>query len=343
MTTDQWNTLLKLIQGERIAPMPVGFIIDCPWLPNWAGVRMIDYFTSEEIWFDCHLKAAGTFPDIWFLPGFWSEFGMCTEPSAFGARCTFPNNEFPHAHKVIRSPDEIELLPQPDPGRDGLLPFMLKRLERNRSRIEKEGHQILFSVSRGPLNIASYLMGTTEFLTLILMDPERAHRLIRMITDFLIRWHDLQKSVIDSIDGIFILDDLIGFMNGEQFAEFGLPYFKELYNRPLSVKFLHNDAPCRESLPFLKEAGVNLFNMGTDISLNEVRTLAGDGITLMGNLPPRDVLASGTPEQIRETTRKMVAGCTDTRQILASCGGGMPPGVGSENIRAFQEGVTRDA
>jgi len=26
-----------------------------------------------------------------FLPGFWSEYGMCTEPSAFGARCSFPS------------------------------------------------------------------------------------------------------------------------------------------------------------------------------------------------------------------------------------------------------------
>lgn len=342
MTADQWNNLLRLIHGERISPLPSGFIIDCPWLPNWAGVKMIDYFTSEEVWYECHLKAARTFPDIWFLPGFWSEFGMCTEPSAFGARCTFPENEFPHAHKVIQSPDEIERLIKPDPGKDGLLPFMLKRLDRYRSRIEKEGHQIRFSVSRGPLNIASYLMGTTEFLTLILMDPGKAHQLIRMITDFLIEWHDLQKSVVDSIDGIFMLDDLIGFMNGEQFAEFGLPYFKELYNRPLSVKFLHNDAPCRESAPYLREAGVNLFNMGIDMNLNDVRALAGDGITLMGNLPPRDVMAAGTPEQIREKTRDMVSNWTDSRQILVSCGGGMPPGVTTQNIRALQEGVIRD-
>jgi uroporphyrinogen decarboxylase len=88
--------------------------------------------------------------------------------------------------------------------------------------------------------------------------------------------------------------------------------------------------------------GVNLFNMGIDIDLNELRNLTGDGITLMGNLPPRDVLAAGTPEQVRLAIRQMVSGWTDSRQILVSCGGGMPPGVSTENIRAFQEGVTRD-
>ncbi|MDO9154543.1 MAG: hypothetical protein Q7U47_12720 [Paludibacter sp.] len=38
--------------------------------------------------------------------------------------------------------------------------------------IESAGHKIRFSVSRGPLNVASFLMGTTEFLTLMMMDPE---------------------------------------------------------------------------------------------------------------------------------------------------------------------------
>ncbi len=341
MNEDNWQSLLGIIRGDRLKPLPAGFIIDCPWLPNWAGTTLIDYFTDDEVWFECHRKASETFPEILFLPGYWSEFGMCTEPSAFGARCTFPENEFPHAHRVIHSPEEIDRLTVPDPSTDGLLPFMLKRLTKYRSRIEKTGQQLRFSVSRGPLNIASYLMGTTEFLTLILMDPDQAHRLIRIITDFLVKWHDQQKKAIDSIDGIFMLDDLIGFMNRDQFEEFGLPYFKEIYDRPVSVKFLHNDAPCRESAPLLGSMGINLFNMGIDVTLNELRKLAGSGITLMGNLPPRDVLASGTPDEVSEAAALMVTNLQDERHFLPSCGGGMPPSVSTANIRAFLKGISR--
>ncbi|MFO7616822.1 MAG: uroporphyrinogen decarboxylase family protein [Bacteroidales bacterium] len=339
MKDAHFSILLRLLDGDLPETRPVGFIIDSPWLPNWAGVRMIDFFTSEETWYQCHLKAAETFPDVMLLPGFWSEFGMCTEPSAFGARCTFPDNEFPHAHRVIHSAEEIDRLPVPNPANDGLLPFMLRRLVRYRSAIEKAGHQVRFSVSRGPLNIASYLMGTTEFLMLILMEPERAHRLIRLITDFLIQWHDLQQKSIDSIDGIFLLDDLIGFMSREQFEEFGLPYFKALYDRPVSVKFLHNDAPCRESAPLLPLLGVNLFNMGVDVTLDELRKLAGDGVTLMGNLPPRDVLAAGTPDEVERATRELFSGLSALHRILPSCGGGMPPGVTTSQIEAFIRGA----
>jgi len=177
---------------------------------------------------------------------------------------------------------------------------------------------------------------------LLLMEPNRAHALLRIITDFLISWHDLQKSKIDSIDGIFMLDDLIGFMNREQFEEIGLPYFKEIYNRPLSVKFLHNDAPCRESAPLLASMGVNLFNMGIDVTLNELHELAGPEVTLMGNLPPRDVLAAETPEQVSDQTRLMLEGLPPTLRLLPSCGGGMPPGVSSDNIRAFVGGVNSE-
>ncbi len=339
MTESHWLTLRRLLNGERISPLPAAFIIDCPWLPNWAGVDVIDYFSSDETWFECHKRASETFPEILFLPGWWSEFGMCTEPSAFGARCSFPKNEFPHAYRVIHSPEEIDRLAKPDPKTDGLLPFMLNRLVKYRSKIESTGQSVRFSVSRGPLNIASYLMGTTEFLTLILMEPERAHQLIRLITDFLIEWHDLQKKTIDSIDGIFMLDDLIGFLSREQMEEFGLPYFKQLYDRKLSVKFLHNDAPCIESAPLLAGMGVNLFNMGTDISLNDLRILTGDQVTLMGNLPPRDVLAAGSPETVRRDASGMIAALAEPCRILPSCGGGMPPGVSTENIRAFLEGI----
>ena len=40
----------------------------------------MDYFTSDALWLEANLKAIREFPDVLFLPGFWSEYGMCTEP-----------------------------------------------------------------------------------------------------------------------------------------------------------------------------------------------------------------------------------------------------------------------
>ena len=76
-----------------------------------------------------------------------------------------------------------------------------------------------------------------------------------------------------------------------------------------------------------------------------MKELTGNQVTLLGNIPPRDVLAAGTPEQIgravkdtlntlRKPHGQQVAHPTETRIIL-SAGGGMPPDVSTENINAF--------
>jgi uroporphyrinogen decarboxylase len=335
LTDQQWDNLLRTIRGEEVRPLPVGFIIDSPWLPNWYGARILDYFADDELWLKSNLKALQDFPDVMFLPGFWSEFGMCTEPSAFGVRCTFPQDAFPHAYPTLRSADDIEGLASPNPRTDGLLPFVLRRLQRARPRIEAAGHKIRFAVARGPLNIASYLMGTDQFLMTMMSEPLQAEKLLKKITAFLRNWLELQRETFPTIDGIFLLDDIIGFIGEPQFRKFALPYFRELFDAGVSVKFLHNDASCKISAPFLKEMGVNMFSMGFDIPLTELRRLTGPDVTLVGNVPPRDVMAAGSPDDVARAVQLLRDSLGDTSRIVLSVGGGMPPGVTSENISAF--------
>jgi uroporphyrinogen decarboxylase len=342
MTDKQWEILLKVAKGDPVEPLPVGFIVDCPWLPSWYGISILDYLSNDDLWLQANLKAIKEFPEIIFLPGFWSEYGMCTEPSAFGARCIFPPNEFPHAHPVLTSPEAIDALPEPNPKTDGLLPFMLNRLKLAQPKIEAEGHRIRFAVSRGPLNIASFLMGMSDFLALLLTEPEQADKLLRKITVFVKKWLALQCEVFPSIDGILLLDDIIGFMGVREFRRFGLPCFKELYDADVAVKFLHNDAPCKVSAPFLPEMGVNFFNMGFDVTLNELKQATGGKVALLGNIPPRDVLGSGTPEQVAKATTDLIGSLSDRTRVMMSCGGGMPPGVSSENIRTFLNTVRQN-
>ena len=339
MTDSHWQLLKRVIHGDKLPTLPMGFVIDCPWLPNWYGVNILDYFSNDEIWLRANFKAINDFPDVMFLPGFWSEYGMCTEPSAFGVRCAFPQNEFPHAHKAVLSNDDIDSLPSPNPKTDGLLPLVLNRLKLAQPRIEEAGHKIRFAVARGPLNIASYLIGTTELLTMMMMDPKKTEKLISKITVFLKEWLNLQRETFPSIDGIFLLDDIIGFLGVPEFRTYGIPAFKELFASDVSVRFLHNDAHCKASAPFLPELGVNLFNMGFDITLNELKELTAHKVTMLGNIPPRDVLASGTPNDVKRVTTELIDSFKDKSRVIVSCGGGMPPGVKSENIAAFIEAV----
>ncbi len=57
-------------------------------------------------------------------------------------------------------------------------------------------------------------------------------------------------------------------------------------------------------MEFLPELGVNLFNMGFDVDLNELKQLTGNKVSMLGNIPPRDVLARGTEEEIRQAVKQ---------------------------------------
>ncbi|HUW20376.1 MAG TPA: uroporphyrinogen decarboxylase family protein [Sedimentisphaerales bacterium] len=336
MTGEQWEKLVAVINGRLLEPLPVGFIIDSPWLPGWAGVSAIDYFSSERIWFEANLKAIRRFPDCVFLPGFWSEFGMCTEPSAFGSKSSWPQNEPPHPAKILTDIKDVHSIRKPNPKTDGLLPFVLNRLKLNQPRIEREGHAIRFAVSRGPLNIASFLLGATEFLTAIRTNPAGAHKLLETTTDFIIDWLQLQAEAFPSIDGIFILDDIVGFLGDDDFRQAALPYLKKVFKSlDAKVKFFHNDAAGLVCAPYLPDIGINLFNFSFEHSLGEIKKLTNNSVTLLGNIPPRDVLAAGSPEDVQSSVRAALNSVPDKTRIIPSCGGGLAPDVPSRNLDAF--------
>ena len=339
MTNKQWETLKAVVNGKKTEQSLTGFIIDCPWLPQWYGISILDYFSSDELWLKANLKVIETFPDVIFLPGFWSEYGMCTEPSAFGAKSVFFHDDFPFANKLIETTEDIDKLTLPNPATDGLLPFMLNRLVKARPAIEAAGHNIRFSVSRGPLNIASFLMGTTEFLTTMMMDPDATHKLLRIITDFLKDWHKLQHDTIDTIDGIMLLDDIVGFLGEDEFQEFAYPYLKELYDTNDTIKLFHNDADCTQSVKFYPELGINLYNPGIHMSLTELREVTGDKMAILGTIPPRDVLAAASPAEVKAAAQALKAEAAGFDKMVFSCAGGMPPAVSTENILAFTDGL----
>ena len=77
MTDLQWEELCNIVVGGTTPEPPAcGFIIDSPWLPNWAGISMLDYYVNDELWFGANKRAIEEFPTCMFLPGFWPEYGM---------------------------------------------------------------------------------------------------------------------------------------------------------------------------------------------------------------------------------------------------------------------------
>ena len=177
-------------------------------------------------------------------------------------------------------------------------------------------------------------------LMLLMMNPEEAHQLLKVISEFTIDWLRYQKEQFPSIDGILVLDDIVGFVGEDECREFVVPYLTPIFAAfETKIRFFHNDAQGLISTPFLKEIGINLFNFSFVHSINEIRKLAGPEIALLGNLPPRDVLAAATPEEVKIQTEQMWNDVQDKKSIIWSCGGGVPQNVPTENMQAFIERI----
>jgi len=164
MKIEQWEIIRKCADMQQVEPRPISLIIDSPWLPGFFGISMMDYFTMPDVWLEANLKAEQAFPDVIFLPGFWVEFGMCAEPSGFGCRTSFFHDRTPQVHEILRSVDEIDRLVQPNPLKDGLMPFILNFYHQMEPRVNDAGHVIKVVAARGPMATAAHLMGATNFI-----------------------------------------------------------------------------------------------------------------------------------------------------------------------------------
>ncbi|GAF85590.1 unnamed protein product, partial [marine sediment metagenome] len=269
-------------------------------------------------------------------------FGMIAESSAFGAPISWEKFSLPFVKKIIESVEDTSFLKKPDPTKDGLLPLIINRLKLNEKKINNSGHYIKFAVSRGPLNIASYLMGATELMLAVSTHPEKVHELLKLISSFLEDWLKYQKEMFPGIDGIFILDDIVGFLGEHHVKEFFIPYFKSIFNVfNARIKLFHNDAYGLVCAPYLEDIGVNMFNFSFKHSFQNIQERVSEEIVLVGNIPPRDVLANGLVNDVKDAVENAWKSVNRKERIIWSCGGGMPPDVSTKNIMAFTETIKK--
>jgi uroporphyrinogen decarboxylase len=171
-------------------------------------------------------------------------------------------------------------------------------------------------------------------------EPERTHRLLTITTRAVREWLEAQAEVLPGIEGILLLDDVMGFLSREDYLEFAHPCFKEIFSAAAGLKILHNDTDSPVCYEFLGDLGVNVFNFTHMQSIRSVRERVGDSVCLMGNVPPLDVLVRGSAEQAAESAKSCIALNNGHPAFILSAGGGVSPGTPDHNIRALITAAT---
>jgi len=337
MRPEQWEIFKKAARGERLDNIPMAMIIDSPWIPGYVGVKHMDFFLDPEVWFQSHLKIHQEFPDIIFVPGFWMEYGMAAEPSALGAKIKFWQDNTPSEYHGLFRIEDVDQIHEYEVEADAFMGMTLHRIRMQKQRVFDAGYIMPMVTSRGPMCTAGFVRNTADFMLDLVDKPELTHKLLDLCTRLIIDWLKAQhKAIGDCVEGIFILDDIVGFVNEEHYEEFCHPYLKRICDAfPKDwVKLYHNDADIEACMDHLPDAGFNVLNWGKQTDIEDVMSRIGGQITLMGNVNPLEVGVRGTPDEVHAATMDVLNKSKGERIIL-SVGGGTSPGMPRENIQAM--------
>ena len=341
MKPEQWQIFKQAASFEKVDSIPMALIIDSPWIPGYLGINHMDYYLDPHVWFEANKKIYEEFPDIIFIPSWWVEYGMAAEPSVLGAKIKFWKNNTPSEVENLHSLDDLSKISNYDIKNDGFAALTLHRMNMHKRQIFDLGHTLPIVTARGPLCTAGFVRGTSNLMMDLVMTPEKTHKLLDLSTNVVIDWLKAQAEVIgDTVEGIFVLDDIVGFVGQEDYLQFAHPYLKRICDAfPKDwVKIYHNDADVNNCLKHLPDTGFNVLNWGKQTNINEVKNIVGDRMCLMGNVNPLEVGVQGTTDDVYRATIKVLEE-SEGKGIILSLGGGVSPGMPGDNIRAMQRAL----
>ncbi len=339
--TNTWELFKCAARREAIEQVPVALIVDSPWLPGYAGIDTRDYFVLPDKWFEIHRGLIDRFPGAAWLPGFWVEYGMAAEPSAFGIRMQFHPDSPPSIEPLV---DDLafweDRIKPANPHTDGLMPLALRLYAAAEERLYAEGLGIRMVCARGPLAVASWLAGISPLMMDMALEPDRVTKILDAVTETIIRWLQAQLDTLHNPEGIMVLDDLVGMISVKQYKALIEPHMQRIFDAfDGLIRVYHNDTPCEHLFSSLADAHFDVFNFTHTVDIGTVKAQIGDRVALLGNVPPLDVGVRGTPDDVYTAARA----CLDSAAtvdpalsgVILSFGGGVSPGTPPENIDAL--------
>jgi uroporphyrinogen decarboxylase len=335
-----WERFKQAAHLEKPEPVPVALIVDSPWLPGYAGLDTRDYFLFPEKWFDINRGLLTRFPDVVWVPGFWVEYGMAAEPSAFGCKLHFYANRPPSIEPLVTDLDFWSEIKPADPQEDGLMPLILRQQKVMDERLWAEGLGIRMVAARGPMTIASWLMGVTPLMMAIAAQPKKLTDFLETLTTSIISWLHAQLDTIRQPEGILLLDDIVGMVSTKHYDALVHHHLRRIFDEfDGLVRVYHNDTPCLHLAESLAQANFDVFNFSHKVDLADLKARMGHRVALMGNVPPLDVGVRGHPADVIQWARTCLKKSAVEGGLILSFGGGVSPETPPENIDALLQAV----
>jgi uroporphyrinogen-III decarboxylase len=331
-----WERFKQAARLEKPESVPVALIVDSPWLPGYAGLDTRDYFLFPEKWLDINRGLLTRFPEAVWVPGFWVEYGMAAEPSAFGGKLHFYANRPPAMEPLVTDLNFWSEIKPADPQEDGLMPLILRQQKVMDERLLADGLGIRMAAARGPMTVASWLMGVTPLMMGIAANPKKLSDFLEILTTTIISWLHAQLDTFQQPEGILLLDDIVGMVSKKHYDSLVHPHLRRIFDEFNGlVRVYHNDTPCLHLAESLAQANFDVFNFSHKVDLSDLKARMGQRVALMGNVPPLEVGVRGQPADVLQWARTCLDKSAAGGGLILSFGGGVSPDTPPENIDAL--------
>lgn len=328
---------MKILNGEGEC-VRAPFIIwgPAPFITSSVGETQKDFYLNPERKMKIQMKAVDTFPDAWIVPGVWPDFGAVMEPTMFGSRVLYFDNDAPRAMPVV---NELEDIPKITFNwKDSLLPEMLRQYEYMwkhlpRHYIDDYGFLDGVGYALGPNETACLLVSMTNFMLGLYEEPELIHQLMDVVTEGILFSLKEQEKVNGKLKKIYFPDHTSNQIGRDAFEEFSLPYYRRILSEFPDCKFVlyHNEGRQIHVGDLLSQFNTSITHFGDP--LDQLAPKVDEHIVFMGNLHPIKDMLNKTPREIYEKSMEIIKEAPKGRLWLSTAGG-MAPETPLENVRA---------
>ena len=193
------------------------------------------------------------------------------------------------------------------------------------------------------------LMGSMEeFLVKYLLEPEHAHRLARLATDYC--FEVVENAVKKGVDWIIMEGDLAynpgPLMSPAHYDEFIGPYHKEICDKAhaCGVKIVkHSDGNLTPLIPALLNAGFDGIHpiQPQCMDIYETKKTFSDRACILGNIDCSFLLVFDSPEETRQSVKETIAAAAPGGGYILSSSNTIHPGCKPENYLAMVEAARK--
>lgn len=258
----------------------------------------------------------------------------------WGILWTMEDNGVPYpSGGPIKTEADLDKYTPPDPDAD-------HRLDSLRSAVKRfKGERAIVFLSHDAFEFSHYLHGMDNLLIDYLVNPEFAHRLGRMVTDY--KKRVMARAIEEGADIALTGDDYAyrtaPIMSPDAFREFCLPYMQEMVDvaKEKGVPFIkHTDGNLWPIMDMLIDTGIDALDplepiAGIDIG--EMKEKYGHKIALAGNIDCTELLTRGTEEDVVEAVKETIAKAGMGGGYILASSNSIHPGVDPNNYRAMVE------